>query len=129
MNQTLKKALIIPVFITSYLLGYLMMYYGQLFAIEFLSGEDINSGINQFTFPLLCSGAGMYFGVILGTKFSPLTDSTTLKIFLFILLILIFFSSVTFFTNGFTIRTVSEIIGLTAGYIISRTEILQKNKI
>jgi len=126
MKKSLKVLLVIPITILAYLFGYLSMYYSQLVIIKLLFGGDIDKGFSVFSFPLLCSGGGMVMAVVAGTLFSPLSNLSSLKIFLFILGLMCLLSIVPIFSNGYSIRPIAEIVGLTTGYLIARTVILKE---
>ncbi|OAQ42817.1 hypothetical protein A5893_17325 [Pedobacter psychrophilus] len=126
MNKFLKLLLVIPVTILAYLVGYLGAYYAQSFSIGFMLGGDITKGFNAFSLPLLCSGFGMWSAVVAGTLTSPLSKLIMLRIFLFVLIVLVLLSIIPLFTKAFNVKPISEIIGLTAGYLIARTTIFQE---
>jgi hypothetical protein len=124
MNKIFKLLLTIVVTVLSYLILYFAAYYSAPIAIRLISN---NVKLYDFCLPLLCSGAGMFGAVLMGTTFSPLSGKVMLTIFLFILVIMVILTAITLFTKNFNIKYIAEIIGLTAGYVIARLQIHKMN--
>ncbi|MRX46560.1 hypothetical protein [Pedobacter puniceum] len=122
MKKSLRLFLVLPIAALAYLIVYVVAYYSLPIVIKLISN---NEAFYSFSFPLLCSGVGMYAAVIIGTISSPLTYKNTLIIFLVILIIIILLSLIPLITNGFNLRPFAEIIGFTAGYMMSRVFILK----